>query len=81
LIKACSEFEDRVEYLRSKKVSKSERIKDYISGATGKVAKKELLEVFPDISKITVERTLAALVKEGFLTMIGAGPTAGYVKK
>jgi Fic family protein len=42
---------------------------------------KELLEVFPDISKITVERTLAALVKEGFLAMIGAGPTAGYVKK
>jgi Fic family protein len=81
LIKACSEFESRVEYFRSKKVSKPDRIKDFISGKTGKVTKKELLEVFPDISKITVERTLAVLVKEGFLAMIGAGPAVGYVKK
>jgi Fic family protein len=81
LIKAYSEFESRVEYLRIKKLSKPERIKDFISGKTGKVTKKEILEIFPDISKITVERTLAGLVKEGFLVMVGAGPTAGYVKK
>jgi Fic family protein len=81
LIKACSEFERRLEYLGAKKLSKPERIKDFISGKAGKVTKKELLEVFPDISKITVERTLAELVKEGFLAMIGAGPTTGYVKK
>jgi Fic family protein len=81
LIKACSEFESRVEYLRTKKLSKPERIKDFISGKAGKVTKKDLLEAFPDISKITVERTLAVLVKEGFLVMVGAGPTAGYVKK
>jgi Fic family protein len=81
LIKACSEFESRVEYLRSKKASKPERIKEFIFSKTGKVAKKELLETFPDISKITVERTLAKLVKEDFLAMIGAGPAAGYVRK
>jgi Fic family protein len=81
VIKACSEFESRVEYLRTKKVSKPERIRDFILSKTGKVTKKELLEAFPDISKITVERTLAKLVKEGLLVMVGAGPTAGYVKK
>jgi Fic family protein len=80
LIKAYSEFESRVEYLRSKKLSKAERIKDFISLKTGKVTKKDILEAFPDISRITVERTLAELVKEGFLAMIGAGPTTGYVK-
>jgi Fic family protein len=81
LIKAYSEFDNRVEYLRTKKLSKPERIKDYISEKTGKVTKKEILEFFPDISKITVERTLAELVKNGFLVMIGAGPAAGYIKK
>jgi Fic family protein len=81
VVKACSEFESRVEYLRAKKPSKPERVKDFISGKPGKVTKKEILEAFPDISKTTVERTLAALVKEGFLAMIGAGPRAGYVKK
>jgi Fic family protein len=78
-MRAYSEFESRVEYLRSKKMSKPERIKDFIRGKIGKVTKKELLETFPDISKTTVERTLAELVKEGFLAMIGTGPRAGYV--
>jgi Fic family protein len=81
LVKACSEFENRVEYLRTRKLSKPERIRDFISDKAGKVTKKEILEFFPDISKITVERTLASLVKEGFLVMIEAGPRAGYVKK
>jgi Fic family protein len=80
LIKACSEFEGRVEYLRAKKLSKPERIKAFIADRTGKVTKREILEAFPDISKITAERTLSELVKEGSLSMVGAGPTAGYVK-
>jgi hypothetical protein len=35
------------------------------------------------VSMLTLihERTLAKLVKEDFLAMIGAGPAAGYVKK
>ncbi|MDR0719765.1 MAG: hypothetical protein LBF78_09030, partial [Treponema sp.] len=53
----------------------------FISRKTGKFTKKEILENFPDISKITVERTLAELVKEAYLVMIGAGPRAGYVRE
>jgi Fic family protein len=81
LIKAYTEFEKRVSYLNNRKLSKPDRIKQFISDKTGKVTKKEILESNPDISKITVERTLAVLVKDGFIEMIGAGPSAGYVKR
>ena len=34
----------------------------------------------PDISKITVERTLTNLVKSGYIAKVGAGPSTGYVR-
>ena len=79
LIKAYSEFEDRIEHLKFKKLSKSERIIKIIENHLGKITKKEILELCPDISKVTVERTLADLVKSGKLVKVGAGPKTAYV--
>lgn len=62
------------------RVSKPERIKSVIDRKNGKITKKAILEVCPNISKVTVERTLTALVKEGYLVKIGAGRSAAYGK-
>ena len=79
LLKAYAEFEDRVEHLKHRKFSKPERITKIIENNLGKITKKEILELCPDISKVTVERTLADLVKSGRLEKVGAGPKTAYV--
>ena len=79
LLKAYSEFEDRVEHLKQKTLSKPERITKVIENHLGKITKKEIMELCPDISKVTVERTLANLVKSGRLEKVGAGPKTAYV--
>ncbi len=81
LLKACNEFEERVAYLKGHKVSKPERIKAVFEKRDGKVTKKEILELCPDISSVTAERTLTALVKSGYIEKVGSGPATGYVRK
>ena len=38
------------------------------------------MDLCPDISKVTVERTLTDLVKNGYIAKVGSGPTTGYVR-
>ncbi len=80
MLKACNEFENRVEHLYSNKLSKSDRIKAIIDKHVGKITKKYIMDMCPDISKITVERTLTELVKSGYIIKVGAGPSTAYVK-
>lgn len=80
MLKAYNEFESRVEHLKYRSMSKPERIKAVIDQKVGKITKKEIMELCPDISKITVERTLTELVKSGYIAKVGAGPATGYVR-
>jgi Fic family protein len=80
LQKAYNEFEERVGYLSSKRL-KTDRIKVVINHKLGKITKREIMEACPDISKITVERTLTSLTKDGYLMKIGGGRTTAYVKQ
>ena len=80
LQKAYNEFEDRVEYLSQKGLSKPDRIKAFIDRKPGKISKWEIMEVCPDISRVTVERTLTALVKSGYLAKVSGGRTTAYVR-
>ena len=79
LIGAYNDFEDRVEHMKYRKISKPERIKVVIDKTVGKITKKEIMDICPDISQITVERTLTRLVKDGYILKVGAGPTSAYV--
>lgn len=81
VVKAYNEFEDRVEYLRYRKVSKPERIKAVIDRTPGKITKKEISQACPDISLTTIERTLADLVANGYIGKVGSGRATAYVKK
>lgn len=80
MLKACNEFEKRAEYLKHRGLSKPERIKAVIDQTVGRITKKEIMESCPDISKVTVERTLTDLVKSGYLAKVGTGPATGYVR-
>ena len=40
----------------------------------------EIMELCPDISKVTVERILTNLVKSGYIAKVGAGLSTGYVR-
>lgn len=81
LIKAFNEFENRIEYLADKKINKSEKIKKYINQYIGAFSKKDIINYFPNISKITIERTLNELIKENYIEKIGSGPATKYIKK
>lgn len=80
VLKAYNEFESRVEHLKHRTLSKPERIKNIIDKKVGKITKKEIMELCPDISKVTVERTLTDLVKSGYIAKVGAGPSTAYVR-
>jgi Fic family protein len=79
LIGAYNDFEDRVEHMKYRKISKPERIKVVINKTVGKITKKEIMDICPDISQVTVERTLTRLVKDDYILKVGAGPTSAYV--
>ncbi|MCL2146841.1 MAG: Fic family protein [Synergistaceae bacterium] len=78
--KAYKEFEERVTYLLHRGLSKPDRIKAVIDRKIGKITKKDIIEACPDISKVTIERTLTALVKNGYLVKTGGGRLSAYGK-
>ena len=79
-LKAYNEFESRVENLKYHNMSKPDRIKSLIDNKLGKITKKEIMDFCPDISKVTVERTLTDLVKNGYIKKVGSGPSTAYIK-
>ncbi len=80
ILKAYNELEGRVAHLKKRNLSKPDRIKAMIDQKVGKITKKEIMDACPDISKTTVERTLAELVKSEYIAKVGSGPSTGYVR-
>ena len=80
MLKACQEFESRVAHLKDRHLSKPERITSIFDNRVGTMTKKEIMELCPDISKVTIERTLTDLVKSGHIIKVGAGPSTCYVR-
>lgn len=76
---ACNEFEQRIAHFRLGKKSKPERVFQILQNTPGKITKREIMQSCPDISQVTVERTLARLVKDGSIKKIAAGPASGYM--
>lgn len=79
ICQAYDEFESTLK-LPGEKKKKPDRIRELIDSAGTRVTKKQIISVFPDISKVTVERTLTDLVKKGYIVKVGAGPSTGYVR-
>lgn len=78
-VKAYQEFQDRVEHLHGKTLSKAERIRVVFSKRIGKITKNDIATLCPDISLTTIERTLKEMLDNGEIQKIGSGRGTGYL--
>ena len=79
LLAACRDFADRAKILESDEgKSKPGRVRELIKNTLGKVTKSEIVKQCPDMSKITIERALAEMVKSGEIIKIGGGRYTAY---
>ena len=60
-------------------MSKPDRIREIIKDTLGKITKTEIMHECPDISQVTIQRTLNELVKNGNIIKIGGGRYTSYV--
>ena len=81
IIKAYQEFQDRVDHLHGKAMSKPERIRQFFNKRLGKITKSDIASLYPDISLSTIERTLKEMVDNGEIEKVGSGRGTGYVIK
>ncbi len=79
IVAAYRDFSDRVEILSSGGLSKSDRIKKLIQSQYGEITKSQIMERCPDISQVTIQRTLADLLENGEIVKIGGGRYTKYV--
>jgi len=79
ILSAYREFSSRVRVLAVSGMSKPDRIREIIKDTLGKITKTEIMQKCPDISQVTVQRTLNELVKSGDIVKIGGGRYTSYV--
>lgn len=79
IVNAYREFSTRVKLLTTSGMSKPERIEHIIKEHLGKITKTEIMELCPDISQVTVQRTLNELQKSDKIIKIGGGRYTSYV--
>lgn len=73
------DFSARVKVLATSGISKPDRIREIIKDTLGKITKTEIMQRCPDISQVTVQRTLNDLVKNGEIVKISGGRYTSYV--
>ena len=78
LLKACRELDARTQLLTNGQTSKPGQIAAWIRHQLAPFSKRDIMDALPNISKITVERTLSALLKEKKLQKHGDGPATTY---
>ncbi len=81
VLKGYNEFQDRIEHLKYRKMSKTDRVKAVFEKKLGVIKKSDIATLCPDISETTIERTLKELLEAGFIEKVGKGRATGYAKK
>lgn len=79
ILSAYRDFSSRVRVLTTSGVSKPDRIREIIKDTLGKITKTEIMQKCPDISQVTVQRTLNDLIKNGDIIKIGGGRYTSYI--
>lgn len=79
IVAAYREFSSRVNLIAAEGRSKPDRIKEIIRTTLGPITKSEIMKECPDISQVTVQRTLAELVESGMISKIGGGRYTKYL--
>ena len=79
IVAAYRDFSSRVQVLVTSGMSKPDRIREIIKDTLGKITKAEIMEKCPDISQVTVQRTLIELQKKGEIIKLGGGRYTAYI--
>lgn len=79
IVASYREFSSRVELLTNRGLSKPDRVREIIRGSLGKITKAEIMARCPDISQITVQRTLAELLQNHEIIKLSGGRYTAYV--
>lgn len=79
IVAAYRDFSSRVQVLVTSGMSKPDRIREVIKDTLGKITKAEIMEKCPDISQVTVQRTLIELQKKGEIIKLGGGRYTAYI--
>lgn len=79
ILSAYRDFSSRVRVLTTSGMSKPDRIREIIKNTIGKITKTEIMQKCPDISQVTVQRTLNDLIKNGDIIKIGGGRYTSYI--
>ena len=56
------------------------QVRRIIEARIGKITKKEIVETLPNISEPAIKLALTALVKEGYIEIVGTGKNSGYLR-
>lgn len=81
VLKAYSEFQNRVEHLQGSRLSKTERVRAVFDTRLGVIRKADIAALCPDISQTTIERALKELLASGYIEKVGRARATSYVKK
>ena len=79
VLAAYRDFSQRVQLLSISGLSKPERIREVIKNHLGKITKAEITTQCPDISQVTIQRTLAELQKSGAILKLSGGRYTAYI--
>lgn len=79
VIGAYRDFSKRVQVLIASGLTKPERVREVIRTHIGKITKNEITKLCPDISEVTIQRTLAKLVENHEIIKIGGGRYTYYI--
>lgn len=79
VVAAYRDFSTRVQTLAASGLSKPDRIAELIKNTYGEITKTQIMDKCPDISQITVQRTLADLLDSQSIIKIGGGRYTKYV--
>ena len=79
ILAAYRDFSSRVQLLTTRGLSKPQRIRELIRSRLGKITKAEIMELCPDISQATVQRTLIALHNSGEIIKLSGGRYTAYI--
>ncbi len=77
IVAACRELDERVRLLSAD--SKPERVRAVIRAHSGRITKAEILAQCPDVSQVTVQRTLTELLRRGEILKLSGGRYTAYI--
>lgn len=79
IVAAYREFSSRIQYMTTGDLSKPDRVRETIKATIGQITKTELMQKYPDISQVTIQRTLNDLLNSSKIIKIGGGRYTKYI--